>query len=110
MEDDKIKDLFAGFEPKIGSDSRFMDRLQARLDAVEEVKKQFAAERARNRKSLIVAIVVGFLAGFLFCQLLPSLRPILPATFQPAVWLAIAAGASLLATNAYTLTSSLLKR
>lgn len=65
MEDDKIKNLFADFNPELSSDTQFMARLQRNLEAVEFVKQQSAIFRKRNKTAVVVAALSGFVVGVL---------------------------------------------
>ena len=125
MEDDKLKNLFAGFQPPLSSDREFMRSLERRLEAVEMVREHLAAERSRNRKAVVIAAMVGFVAGFLFSLALPYLSAMvadwklsLPSAsplnmvadnFQILAWLAIVMASTLFAVNAFELSTFLLK-
>lgn len=112
MEDDKIKELFKGYEPGLTSTATFMDGLERRLDAVALVKTRHEKLRARSRRALRVAMLAGFCAGFGTAMALPritaalsgiSLR--LPEAYRmlPA-WMAIATVTLLTSLSAYNLT------
>ena len=73
MEDDKLKALFADFQPELSSDSLFMNRLERNMESVEIVKRRMEEMRARNRGGVAVAAIVGFVVGFLFSLTLPYL-------------------------------------
>lgn len=73
MDDDKIKDLFANFNPELSSDSLFMNRLQRNMDRVELVHRHNAEQRSRNKKAVAIAAFIGFLIGSLFTLTLPYL-------------------------------------
>lgn len=73
MEDDKLKSLFAEFQPELSSDSLFMNRLERNMESVEIVKRRVEEMRARNRRAIAVAAIVGFIVGFLFSLSLPYL-------------------------------------
>lgn len=73
MEDDKLKSLFADFQPELSSDSMFMNRLERNMESVEIVKRRMEEMRARNRRAVAVAAIVGFVVGFLFSLTLPYL-------------------------------------
>ena len=38
-DDNKLKDLFASFEPELSSDAQFIARLERSMEAVEIIKK-----------------------------------------------------------------------
>lgn len=73
MEEDKLKSLFADFQPELSSDRQFMSCLERNMESVEIVKRRMAEMRARNRRAIAVAAVVGFVVGFLFSLALPYL-------------------------------------
>ena len=73
MEDDKLRSLFADFQPELSSDRQFMSCLERNMESVEIVKRRMAEMRARNRRAIAVAAVVGFVVGFLFSLALPYL-------------------------------------
>lgn len=73
MEDDKLKALFADFQPELSSDSLFMNRLERNMESVEIVKRRMEEMRTRNRRAVAVAAIVGFVVGFLFSLTLPYL-------------------------------------
>lgn len=73
MEDDKLRSLFADFQPELSSDRQFMSCLMQNMESVEIVKRRMAEMRARNRRAIAVAAVVGFVVGFLFSLALPYL-------------------------------------
>lgn len=124
MEDDKIKDLFAGFNPGMPSDLSFMSRLQQNLDAVEMVRQHNVELRRQNRMAVAVAAVVGFATGFLFSLALPWLGRTVASLAVPAdsamrtladnylaiAWLLIGGTSALIALNAYDLTISIASR
>lgn len=63
MEDNQLKDLFAGFNPPMGDDNQFMSKLERNLQAVEFAKTHCAEARRKNRVAVIVASIVGFVCG-----------------------------------------------
>ena len=71
MNDDKLKKLFADYEPDIQSDAMFMARLERSLRAVEFIKERKTAAKRRNRVAMAVACAAGFLAGGLFFSIMP---------------------------------------
>lgn len=73
MEDDKLRSLFADFQPELSSNRQFMSCLMQNMESVEIVKRRMAEMRARNRRAIAVAAVVGFVVGFLFSLALPYL-------------------------------------
>jgi len=70
MEEDKIKDLFSSYNPKLSSDSLFMSRLQRNMKGVELLKQQTEAARHRNKTAVLAASISGFIVGILFTLLI----------------------------------------
>lgn len=73
MEDDQLKDLFAGFNPPMGDNNQFMSKLERNLLAVEFAKTHCAEARRKNRVAVIVASIVGFVCGVVFTLCYPYL-------------------------------------
>ena len=73
MEDDQLKDLFAGCNPPKGDDNQFMSKLERNLLAVEFAKTHCAEARRKNRVAVIVASIVGFVCGVVFTLCYPYL-------------------------------------
>lgn len=71
MEDDKIKDLFNGFQPDLSSSFQFMLKLQKNMETVEFLKSHNAALKERNRLAIIIAAVSGFAMGVILMLLFP---------------------------------------
>ena len=125
MEDDKIRDLFKGFEPDLSSDVSFMNRLRCKLDSVELVRQHHAAVKARSRKAVVIAAMAGFVAGCLCSLALPyvgtavaswrmsmpdeSLLTLLADYYQVLAWLVIGGMAMMTAMNAYDLSLAVMK-
>ena len=77
MEDDKLKDLFAGFNPPMDDDRHFMSQIERSLQAVEMAKNQCAEIKRRNSKAVIVASFVGFVCGVVFTLCYPYMLSVL---------------------------------
>lgn len=108
MDDDKdIRELFAGFDPEMGSDGLFMTRLRGRLHSVELLKEQQARMARRSRVAVGVAAATGFAVGMLFYALLPWLWSLLAGVEIPheslrvALWVAVGGASVFSAMNAY---------
>ncbi len=71
MNDNKLKELFAGYEPDIQSDAMFMARLERNLRAVEFIKKTLMTAKRHNRAAMTIACIIGFIAGGLFISVMP---------------------------------------
>lgn len=121
MEDDKIKELFSGFEPQLSSDSRFMRKLQQNMEAVELVKRRSESVRKRNRVAVVVAALSGFVAGVILSLLYPLISESLPViqfkmpyvnsaaisvSPQVPIWICMAIASGIIAYNAYVITLS----
>lgn len=125
MEDEKIKDLFEGFQPALSSEVLFMARLKRNMESVEIVKRHTEAMRKRNRIAIGVAALVGFVMGSVLTMLLPRIKSSV-ASFALAVpshvlvdihldwqffgWVVTAAVSILTAINAYEITIARLSR
>ena len=66
MEDEKLRNLFSGFEPELTPDIEFMEKIQRNLDTVELIRRQTVSERSKNKKAVMIAASVGFIVGVLF--------------------------------------------
>lgn len=73
MEEDKLKDIFEGFNPELTSDSLFMSRLRRGMEAVEIVSERQAELRRRGRRAVVVAAITGVAVGILLSLMLPWL-------------------------------------
>lgn len=71
MDDDKIKELFNGFEPKLSSEFQFMTTLRKNMEAVEIVKQYDQVLKRRNKVAVIIAATAGFVMGAALSLLFP---------------------------------------
>ena len=71
MDDDKLKDLFSNFDPKLSSSIDFMTRLQRNMEAVEAVRQYNLAQKRRNRLAVAIAALSGFAMGVILTLLFP---------------------------------------
>lgn len=124
MEEDKIKELFSGYDPDISSGIAFMERLERNLNAVELIHQENSEVLKRNRIAVAMASMAGFLTGVIFTLLFPyidSLVQTLMSTILTACslpdslygvhvisWLAIGGVSAFVALNTYSLSTSLL--
>ena len=74
MEEDKLRDLFEGYDPDMDSGRIFIERLEHNLDSVELIHEQNARAVRRNKIAVFVASIAGLLTGLLFSSLLPYLE------------------------------------
>ena len=125
MEDDKLKDLFAGFKPELPPERDFMARLERQLDAIEAVRLQMERDKADNRRALYISSVTAFVAGFLFSLALPAIGRLLlifvhalPSSdacafltenITAAAWILVALATIFIAINTYDIALSLIK-
>ncbi len=125
QQDDPLKKLFDVFDPQLDDTTRFMSRLEARLDSVEIIRSKTAASRRLYIIAAVIAAFVGFVSGVIITLLLPHIglnmltsssttvvapaiaRVIEPATALPI--LLIAALSLFIAVNAYSVTLYFLK-
>lgn len=77
MNDDKIKDLFAAYNPQLPPDSYFMERLTHKMQAVELLKDKTAELRHRNRIAVRVAMLTGVAVGIVLTICFPYILGIL---------------------------------
>lgn len=74
MENDKLKDIFSGFQPELSSSIQFMSKLRQNLEAIEIVKEYTIAQRKRTRTAVVIAALCGFATGVIFTLLFPLMR------------------------------------
>lgn len=77
MEDEKIKQLFSNFQPRLSSSAEFMERLQKNMEIVEAFRQYNITLRRRNRVAVVIAAVCGFVFGIITMQLLNPLVSLL---------------------------------
>ena len=73
MTDDPIKKIFDSYTPELSPDADFMAALRRRLDTVEELRAELAAERRRSRRALVWATLAGMVAGAVLMACCPPL-------------------------------------
>ena len=71
MDDDKIRNLFADFNPELSSSSAFISQLKRNMEAVEMVKQHNIALKKRNKLAVAIAAVSGFVMGVIATLLFP---------------------------------------
>lgn len=72
MEDDKLKDIFAGYNPKLPEgDNAFMAQLMKNMEQVELVKAHSASRERYFRRAVVIAALTGILVGGILALLLP---------------------------------------
>lgn len=65
LNDDKLKELFSNYNPKLSSDYNFMNRLLMNMESVEMIRRHNSELKKRHKNAVIIAAVVGFIAGVL---------------------------------------------
>lgn len=124
MEDDRLKELFNGYVPKLSSSMDFMERLDRNLNAVELIHRENEAFMKRNRIAVALASLAGFITGVIFTLLFPylnglvnSVTDILLSTcsiptplycIQVLTWLLIGGISVFVSVNTYAISSCLL--
>lgn len=80
MDDDKVKELFKGFNPELGmTDTTFMSRLKKGMEAVELVKQHQRKLHSLYKRALLAASIAAFAMGSLLSSLYPTLMKMLSA-------------------------------
>lgn len=128
-EEESLKKIFSDFNPGAASPSdQFMERLSRKLDAVDAVRSQLAADRRHTCVAVAVAAAAGFVGGSALTLAIghggwlanvlmgwsrqaamvgaPLLGGISAALLQ---WLIIGAATMIVALSVYDLTLSLVK-
>lgn len=82
MNDDSLKSMFDGFDPQLGSDRLFMERLQRRLDTVEDVKHINSGYIRSLRRRAVIASLAGFAAGIITTLLMPWISGCIESTLS----------------------------
>lgn len=74
--DDKLQNIFAGFNPLMSSDADFMKRLNSNLDMVELIKMDIVKKHKNYKKAIIAATLVGFFVGIILSALYHIFSPL----------------------------------
>lgn len=77
MEEERLKDLFQAYNPRLSSSMDFMERLDRNLNAIEFIHKEKAAVRKRNRVAVVAAAAAGFMTGVIFTLLFPYINALI---------------------------------
>ncbi|MDE6650539.1 MAG: odorant receptor [Muribaculaceae bacterium] len=116
MEDDKLKDIFDGYNPELSSSFQFMRKLERNMESVEIIKRHDAALKRRNKIAVAISGLCGFAMGVILTLILPlienrisSMSILLPfinisrltVDYGFVAWIVIAAASVLTAINAY---------
>ncbi|MDE6223303.1 MAG: hypothetical protein K2M49_06380 [Muribaculaceae bacterium] len=73
MDDDKLKDIFAGFNPEISDSADFMASLNRHLELAELARQRIEAARRRSKRAVIIAAIAGFGGGVMSALCYPAL-------------------------------------
>ena len=77
MNDDKLKDIFAGFNPEISDSADFMSRLNRTLELAEIARQRIEAARRRSKRAVVIAAIAGFGGGVMSTLCYPTLQRLL---------------------------------
>jgi len=105
-EDNKLKDLFAAYDPELTDDFGFMARLKRNMEAVELVKQHNAAVQRRNKLAVVIAAAAGMVMGIMLAICFPIMesRLSLPSfNVDFLLWGITAIVTTLTAINAYAI-------
>lgn len=80
--EDPLKDLFSEFNPPLSPAGDFIRSLEARLDAVEEVKARAEVARRQTRRSMAVSALAGVLVGMLLTLAYPTISSALASVLS----------------------------
>ena len=58
-----LEELFSNYHPTLSDSDAFMQALSRRLDAVQYVERYQAAQAARYRRYIVIALLVGLVLG-----------------------------------------------
>lgn len=72
MDDQKIKDLFSGFDPELSSSTQFITRLRRNMEAVEIVREHNLYQKRHNRIAIVASTIYGFLMGIFLTLIYPA--------------------------------------
>lgn len=70
-----LEELFSHYHPTLTDSDAFMRTLARRIDAVQQVERYQAAQRARYRRYILIALVVGFLLGGIALMVILTIYP-----------------------------------
>lgn len=124
MKDERLKEIFNDYDPKLSSSMDFMERLDRNLNAVELIHRENESVMKRNRIAVVLASLAGFITGVIFTLIFPYLHGLvnsventLLSTFsiptplygiQIMTWLLIGGISVFVAVNTYSISTTLL--
>lgn len=90
MDDNEMNDIFKNFNPNLGIDSDFIQKIENRLNDIELVKTQIKQDVRLNKKIAAIAAFAGFLSGVATTLIMPFIvklftnhNPALPYSYLP---------------------------
>lgn len=85
MKDPKIEEMFAHYQPDLGDNDAYMDKLSKKLATVEYIKQFHEEQARRSRRTMVAMFVSGIVTGAFSILLLL----LFPQVMQPIVtWFA----------------------
>lgn len=96
MKETKIEEMFARYQPDLGDNDAYMEKISKKLEAVEYIKRFHEEQAARSRRMMVTMFVSGIVTGAFsiillllfpqwlepiigwFATLSPNLPPMLP--------------------------------
>ncbi len=109
MTDDKIKNIFDGFDPALPDAAGFMSRLERSMDLADRLRAEARVSRRRARAAMAAAFAVGIIVGALSVTAFPWLRALISTLARgyavewsgSVAWMLIAAATALSGWLAY---------
>lgn len=71
MDDQLLKDIFNSYDPTLTSGTKFVGRLEHKLDLIEDLRKHNAVLRKRCHRAMAAAAIAGFVVGVIFTLAMP---------------------------------------
>ena len=63
MKENTIEDLFAHYQPDLGDQGEYMEKLSKKLEAAEYAKKYREAQTRRYRRMMVAVFISGIVTG-----------------------------------------------
>lgn len=124
--DDKLRNLFANYNPHLPDKADFMESLQRKMESLEWIKNRQAQERSRHRKAVFIAAIIGIVIGFAISLFVPLIAnalfglskclsfdtnfDIIPQKYFVGAWMIVSVGAVFTSINAYDFCSAMMLR
>lgn len=71
MDDQLLKDIFNAYDPTLTSGTKFVGRLEHKLDLIEDLRKHNTVLRKRCHRAMATAAIAGFVVGAIFTLAMP---------------------------------------